>query len=145
MEMFCFQCEQTALGVACTKSGVCGKSADTSELLDKLTGSLISLAVYVNENHACRDDGTDKLLLEGMFTAITNVNYDDEAIAALTERIAKKTIKCGISMDFDMNTLWESDVNIRSFKSLILIGMRGMAAYAWHALVLGYKDDEVTA
>ena len=42
-----------------------------------------------------------------------------------------------------MNLLWSADEDIRSLKSLILFGVRGMAAYAHHALVLGYTDDEV--
>lgn len=42
-----------------------------------------------------------------------------------------------------MSELWNADENIRSLKSLILFGLRGMAAYAYHAMVLGYTNDEV--
>ena len=42
-----------------------------------------------------------------------------------------------------MNELWNAQEDIRSLKSLILFGVRGMAAYAHHAMVLGYMDDEV--
>ena len=40
-----------------------------------------------------------------------------------------------------MNLLWSADEDIRSLKSLILFGVRGMAAYAHHAMVLGYTDE----
>ena len=50
---------------------------------------------------------------------------------------------CGQNEDFDMKEIWEAQENIRSLKSLILFGIRGMAAYAYHARVLGYRDREV--
>ena len=42
-----------------------------------------------------------------------------------------------------MKQLWEEQEDIRSLKSLILFGLRGMAAYAYHAMVLGYSDQTV--
>ena len=42
-----------------------------------------------------------------------------------------------------MARLWNAQEDIRSLKSLILFGVRGMAAYAHHALVLGYTDEAV--
>ena len=42
-----------------------------------------------------------------------------------------------------MRELWTADEDIRSLKSLILFGIRGMAAYAHHAMVLGYEDEEL--
>ena len=39
-----------------------------------------------------------------------------------------------------MNNIWNADEDIRSLKSLILFGVRGMASYAYHAMVLGYTD-----
>ena len=45
--------------------------------------------------------------------------------------------------DYDMNLVWDADEDIRSLKSLILFGIRGMAAYAYHAGVLGYYDERV--
>ena len=47
---------------------------------------------------------------------------------------------CGQTEDYDMSKLWNANEDIRSLKSLILFGIRGMAAYAYHAMVLGYKD-----
>ena len=47
---------------------------------------------------------------------------------------------CGRNNDYDMSKLWNADDDIRSLKSLILFGIRGVAAYAYHAAVLDYKD-----
>ena len=42
-----------------------------------------------------------------------------------------------------MTRLWNAPEDIRSLKSLVLFGLRGMAAYAYHAMVLDFWDDEV--
>ena len=152
--MFCFQCEQTAGCTGCTRAGVCGKSAMTAELQDKLTGALIALASTAacsnkNSNHslsASLVDEINHLILEGLFTTITNVNFDDASIKDLTARIHTATSKtadaCNVSIvsDYDMNNIWNANEDIRSLKSLILFGVRGMAAYAYHAMTLGYTD-----
>ena len=152
--MFCFQCEQTAGCTGCTRAGVCGKSAMTAKLQDTLTGSLISLANTAacsnkNSNHsltAALEDEINHLILEGLFTTITNVNFDDASIKELTTRIhaaaAKAANACNVSIvsDYDMNNIWNANEDIRSLKSLILFGVRGMAAYAYHAMTLGYTD-----
>ena len=152
--MFCFQCEQTAGCTGCTRSGVCGKSAMTAKLQDTLTGALIALANTAacstkNSNHnltAGLMDEINHLILEGLFTTITNVNFDDASIQDLTARIhttaAKTANACNVSIvsDYDMNNIWNANEDIRSLKSLILFGVRGMAAYAYHAMTLGYTD-----
>ncbi len=143
--MFCFQCEQTAGCTGCTRSGVCGKSAMTAALQDKLTGALIALA----NTAACSNNNSDEinhLILEGLFTTITNVNFDDASIKDLTARIHAATAKTAnacngtAASDYDMNNIWNANEDIRSLKSLILFGVRGMAAYAYHAMTLGYTD-----
>ena len=133
--MFCFQCEQTAKGEGCTVQGVCGKKADTANLQDELTSSLIELA-NCSENNA---ENTE-LLINGLFTTVTNVNFDNESIKELTERV-RKNISC--DSKFDINTVWNCNQDIRSLKSLILFGLKGMAAYAHHARVLGYIDKKI--
>lgn len=152
--MFCFQCEQTAGCTGCTRAGVCGKSAMTAKLQDTLTGTLIALAntaACSNKNSnrnlsASLVDEINHLILEGLFTTITNVNFDDASIKDLTARIHTATAKtadaCNVSIvsDYDMNNIWNANEDIRSLKSLILFGVRGMAAYAYHAMTLGYTD-----
>ena len=87
-KMFCFQCEQTAGCTACTGAqGVCGKKADTAKLQDELTGALIGLARATEGNEALIDDNTDKLILEGLFTTITNVNFNNQTIEVLIKKI----------------------------------------------------------
>lgn len=94
-------------------------------------------------------DEINHLILEGLFTTITNVNFDDASIKDLTARIhttaAKTANACNSSIvsDYDMNNIWNADEDIRSLKSLILFGVRGMAAYAYHAMVLGYTDTSI--
>lgn len=153
--MFCFQCEQTAGGTGCKgKAGVCGKSANTAALQDALTGALISLAHACDNNQ--KTEETDRLVLESLFTTVTNVSFNDETIQDLVDRVhaEKERIvpncttcmsRCGNTDDYDMNQLWNADPDIRSLKSLILFGIRGMAAYAYHAMVLGYTSDEVNS
>ncbi len=153
--MFCFQCEQTAGGKACTgASGVCGKKADTAELQDQLTGALIGLARAAEGNEELLTAETYKLILEGLFTTVTNVNFNHGTITALIRRIEdeKKRLvpncffclaSCGRTENYDMKKLWNADEDIRSLKSLILFGIRGVAAYAYHADVLGYTDKDV--
>ncbi len=140
--MFCYQCEQTAKGVACTTQGVCGKDADTSNLQDEMTSALVALAAAV-EGKEIREE-TTFLMLEAMFTAITNVNFNTETLKAIVSRIDNETVSYGGSTNvYTMKEVWEDNEDIRSLKSLILLGVRGMAAYAYHAWVLGYKDKEV--
>lgn len=153
--MFCFQCEQTAGCKACTgASGVCGKKADTAQLQDKLTGVLIGLARATEGNENLVNSTTDRLVMEGLFTTITNVNFNNETITELIQKVESEKERlvpkcfccssaCGRNDNFDMNELWNADEDIRSLKSLILFGIRGVAAYAYHADVLGYQDEEV--
>ena len=154
-QMFCFQCEQTAGCKACTGgAGVCGKKADTAELQDQLTGALIGLARATEGNEELVTADTHKLVLEALFTTITNVNFNNDTITALIKRVEAEKERlvprcfscssaCGRNDNYDMKKLWEADEDIRSLKSLILFGIRGVAAYAYHASVLGYSDESI--
>lgn len=143
-KMFCFQCEQTAGGTGCTGcAGVCGKTAQTSRLQDELTGALITLAHHAKAQQA-ENLAIDQLLIEGLFTTLTNVNFDDSVIGRLLDTVHAETVKLqAAAVDYDMKNIWEADEDIRSLKSLLLFGIRGVAAYAYHAVVLGYSDETV--
>ena len=155
-KMFCYQCEQTAGCTGCTgNAGLCGKSANTARLQDELTGALIGLARAAEGNEHLVTEEMNQLVLEGLFTTVTNVNFNDETLKILIYKIenAKKKLvpncftcsgSCGRNDNFDMNTLWTTDEDVRSLKSLILFGIRGMAAYAYHASVLGYTDETIS-
>lgn len=153
--MFCYQCEQTAQGKGCTgKAGVCGKPHDVAALQDEVTGALIGLAL------AARDGGhtekTDQIIAEGLFTTVTNVSFDQDALAtmlakiraektAITEKCARCAASCDKFNEYDIAAIWQEDEDTRSLKSLILFGLRGMGAYAYHAMVLGYNSETVSA
>ena len=153
-KMFCYQCEQTAGCSGCRgNAGVCGKKADTAQLQDELTGALIGLARAI-EGTAVPTQTTYQTIVEGLFTTITNVSFDNDAINDMINKVRTEKEKlvascsrcqtpCGKSDEYDMNELWNENEDIRSLKSLILFGIRGMAAYAYHARVLGYSDEEV--
>ncbi|MDR1689790.1 MAG: hydroxylamine reductase [Clostridiales bacterium] len=152
--MFCFQCEQTAKGAGCTNGGICGKKTDTANLQDSLTGELIGLARAAFGNTLSAE--THKAVIEGLFTTVTNVNFNDAAIKAQIETVKAEKAKliprcrdcakdCGRNDAYDMTRLWESHEDIRSLKSLLLFGLRGMAAYAYHAGILGKTDDEINS
>ena len=151
--MFCFQCEQTAGCAGCTGcAGVCGKTAETANLQDELTGALIGLARACENNK--KTENTDQIIIEGLFTTITNVNFNDDTLREMIQRVnEEKHIivpdcsvcknPCGNTDNYDMKQIWEADKDIRSLKSLILFGIRGMSAYAYHAKMLGYTDETV--
>ena len=152
--MFCFQCEQTAGCAGCTgKAGVCGKTTEVAELQDQLTGALVGLSHAV-DNAPDTNEGTWRLMIEGLFTTVTNVSFNEKTIRELIDRVHEERARlipncsgcpssCGRNDDYDMAQLWTAQEDIRSLKSLILFGARGMAAYAYHAMMLGYADEEV--
>ena len=170
-KMFCYQCEQTAGCAGCTgNAGVCGKTAETSRLQDQLVGALVGLA-RAAEGVECPGDGMYRTVIEGLFTTLTNVSFDDDAIRAQIEKTHRekekllaapvrrkaeeKTPAAGTDPaagnesgeqaadDYNLGLLWDMDPDIRSLKSLILFGLKGMAAYAYHALMLGASDETV--
>lgn len=149
-QMFCFQCQQTAKGTGCTgKAGVCGKTSEVSNLQDKLTGALIGLA-YVSEGEVL-PERANRLVIESLFTTVTNADFDAgkvqnyiDEINAEKEAVLKNDPDRFPFENYDMNKVWYArDEDIRSLKSLILFGMRGMSAYAYHALVLGFIDKSI--
>ena len=119
-----------------------------------MTGALIGLARAVEGNEEKVTESTDRVVLEGLFSTVTNVNFNDEILEELIRRVREEKEKliprcgecaspCGRNDDYDMQDIWTEDEDIRSLKSLVLFGIRGVAAYAYHAAVLGFKDDEI--
>ncbi|MFA7074029.1 MAG: hydroxylamine reductase [Endomicrobiaceae bacterium] len=151
-QMFCFQCEQTAGSTGCKgQAGVCGKPADVANIQDKLTESLIDLAMAAEGENV--GETTHKSVISGLFMTITNVNFNEKSINKQIDVIRKEkeklssscccTCGCGEVERFDIKKIWEGDEDIRSLKSLILFGLKGVGAYAYHAMVLGYEDNEI--
>jgi hydroxylamine reductase len=140
-EMFCFQCEQAAGGTGCTKVGVCGKTPVVSNKQDELVASLIGLAkVALNKNNPKE---LDELMMKGLFATLTNVNFDEKSIDKLNEEVIEQKNKLGGAV-YNVDKLWAGDTDIVSLRSTLLLGLKGMAAYAIHAFVLGKTDAEVS-
>ena len=140
--MFCFQCQQTAGNKACVNTGVCGKKPETALLQDHLIYELIRLAEAA---HAAGKHSrlTDRLLMDGLFTTLTNVNFDNTAIKEFTGRVIKERKKLS-DEDIPVVKLWEGSNDEVSLRSTLLFGLKGMAAYAHHAMNLNYEDENVT-
>ena len=133
---------------------MCGKKADTAKLQDQLTGALIGLARAAEGNEDLLTADTHRLVLDALFTTVTNVNFNNETVTALIEQVEAEKKRfvphcaacasgCGKNDNYDLDRLWDANEDIRSLKSLILFGIRGVASYAYHAAVLGYTDDSI--
>jgi len=164
MDMFCYQCQETASNTGCTVQGVCGKKADTSGLQDLLIYLTKGLALVdqANRTSQAADPQIATVIMENMFTTITNANFDNEAII---ERIRltidlrnasnqtgidhpAATLEVGDQADMlqkaaSVGVLAEENEDIRSLKELITYGLKGLCAYNDHARKLGYQDDDI--
>ena len=181
MGMFCNQCEQAANGVGCNISGVCGKKPEVAALQDLLLYGLKGIALYAAKARelGAKDDAIDKFVVEGLFTTVTNVDFDASHIEkavrksvevrskakALYEQAcqAKGTTPAAITAlqaswtpapdqaglirqgeEHGLSTLHVNE-DIRSVIEILTYGLKGMAAYMDHALILGKSDEEVMA
>lgn len=146
-EMFCYQCEQTMCGTGCQgTAGACGKRSDTANLQDALTSKLVRLAKAAHDAGETPRSEIQRLVIEGLFITLTNVNFDDAAIERHIARAHAAIAEYGgAEDDYDVASLWTEEEDIRSLKSLLLFGLRGAAAYAYHGALLGYSDDAVNA
>jgi hydroxylamine reductase len=154
-DMLCFQCEQTVPKTGCTIRGVCGKQPTTAHAMDELTFALIRLALAAEGDKIT--DSAARLVMEGLFTTITNVNFYDETIRQIKDQVEKEISSlcpsnagCGRCCCMpdpvieNPDQLFRGDPDTVALRTLLLLGLRGMAAYAYHAYVLGRTDLEVT-
>ncbi|EOA57172.1 hydroxylamine reductase [Bacteroides sp. HPS0048] len=168
MNMFCYQCQETAKGTGCTLRGVCGKTSEVANLQDLLLFVVRGVAVY---NQKLRwekrpSDEADHFIFDALFITITNANFDKKAIIRkikeglkLKSKLAQKVTiehapdECtwnGNEDEFEekaqcVGVLRTSDEDIRSLKELVHYGLKGMAAYVEHAHNLGYESPEIFA
>ena len=142
-EMFCFQCEQTAGGTGCTKVGVCGKKPEVAGRHDRLICALVGLARAAEGKKPGK--AAEELMMQGLFATLTNVNFDPARIDEFIARAEAEKAKLGGAEDFKPQNLFHGETDTVSLRATLLFGMRGMAAYAWHAHVLGKDDPDVTA
>lgn len=134
--MYCYQCEES-IG-PCSKVGVCGKSSEVSDLQDSLL-----YAIKVMSRNQNTDARMNRLIIDSLFTTITNVNFNENDLKA---RIQKAAEYAGISVEEIEKARGiekESNEDIRSLKEILTYGLKGLAAYLHHAIVLGYDDEEI--
>lgn len=159
--MKCNQCEQTAANDSCTNIGVCGKTDNVSHLQDVLIYALRRLA---HAALSARAKGIivpeiDFFTVQALFITLTNVNFDPNVIERFIEQaiINRKTfaqlrgckidnstrpieeVKSMMSMPTGIDD-FHKDKNNCSAMQMLLYGLKGTSAYAYHAAVLG-KDD----
>jgi len=91
MDMFCYQCEQTAKGTGCTVQGVCGKEPQTAALQDLLVYAVKDISRYAHRAYklGARDRDIDVFTVEALFSTLTNVNFDTERFQQLLREAAK--------------------------------------------------------
>ncbi len=177
--MFCFQCQETAKNTGCTVKGVCGKDEGTANLQDLLIHVMKGIAVYGEKADELGVSVTEPgdFLCKGLFTTITNANFDPERFNALIQEAfqVRDDIKSKFEAAYQEKNgaafaealpdaaAWTGDMaafaekaktvgvlateneDVRSLRELLIIGLKGVAAYADHAAVLGYKKDEIFA
>lgn len=170
-QMFCYQCQETAFGTGCVVRGVCGKQPATAHLMDLLLFSLKGIGVVatlLNEHHIDVPSKTDMVIVDGLFSTITNANFDNESISAkITNALDCKRSLVALAKDNrlevpsldavalevapedyeargrEVGVLKEEDENLRSLKELTMYGLKGMAAYYEHADRLGHTNREI--
>ena len=121
------------------------QATTTAHLQDILVCRLIRLAEVCEQNSEHPREVT-QLLADGLFTTLTNVNFDDEAIRAFTARVeAALRSHGGDVREEDPSWLWRGETDLVSLRSTLLFGLKGMAAYAHHAMRLGCEDETVSA
>ncbi|MTD42158.1 hydroxylamine reductase [Erwinia sp. CPCC 100877] len=143
-KMFCFQCEQTAKNEACVVSGVCGKTPEVALEQDILTCEMIALATAARQENVLDEKLVD-LLVDGLFTTVTNVSFDAKREAQLSQQIRAARLALSGEEIVLPADLFHGEPDSKSLRSTLLFGLRGMAAYAHHARVLGYRDEQVDA
>jgi len=95
LEMFCYQCSQTAKGTGCTVRGVCGKESTVARLQDNLIYAIKGITAYnyqANELGA-KDSEVDEFLSKGLYSTLTNVNFDISELINLSLEAGEANIK----------------------------------------------------
>ncbi|MHA2854247.1 hydroxylamine reductase [Paenibacillus lautus] len=171
--MFCFQCQEASKGTGCTIVGVCGKPHDVANLQDLLIYllkgiSFLSLDIRLPE---VLEQRISLFMMDSLFATITNANFDREVfVGRIREAIELRgEVRTYYNEQYPEGTanlpdaaVWQADneaafdekartvgvlstrnEDIRSLRELITYGLKGMAAYTYHALHLEKDDHEL--
>lgn len=173
MSMFCYQCEQAANG-GCSVVGVCGKQPDVAALQDLLVHALKGIAFWADKARAngAKDPEVDRFMIDGLFATVTNVDFDAEEIVKLVVTAVALRDKakqlCGAydgavphaAQSWALPASREEqvalgqlhgvksftvDADIHSVREMTMYGIKGYAAYADHARILGKESDDIYA
>jgi hydroxylamine reductase len=170
--MFCFQCQEAADNKGCSEQGMCGKVAETADLQDLLIFALKGVAVLGNQarNLGIPIEGDGLFVAQSLFATITNGNWDDDRFIAMIrealqrrEALREKCLAAGATLTgLPAAATWHAEdvtafrekakqvgilatenEDIRSLRELLVIGVKGICAYADHAAVLGKEKAEI--
>lgn len=167
-KMFCYQCQETAGCTGCKMVGVCGKTPDVAYLQDLLiyiTKGISEILVRLREEGKEELREVDILVIENLFTTITNVSFNNEDLKDKIEKSLKvkenllnrlenkeelsKAALISIKREEflvkveEAGILFEKDEDKRSLKEMIIYGLKGLAAYLKHGAVLKEIDDNI--
>ena len=170
MEMFCYQCQETAGCKGCTRVGVCGKTPDVAAMQDLLvfvSKGLSAVTTQLRKEGKQVSKEVNHLITLNLFVTITNANFDLEAIVAkIKETLAvKKELLAQVEKKENLPAaaLWDGpesgfmekaaqvgvlsteNEDIRSLRELITYGLKGLSAYSKHANALLEDNEEVDA
>ena len=170
--MFCFQCQETARNTGCTIKGVCGKPEETADLQDLLIYVCKGISVFGEKlkEKGTVDEDAGRFICEALFTTITNAAWDDDVIIdrikqglkvrdAAKEKLGgeipgalpdcatwasdDKEEIVGKAMSDEVRITSAQNEDVRSLRELLIIGSKGIAAYADHAAILGHEKDDI--
>jgi len=170
MHMFCFQCQETSEGRGCTSGGVCGKSEETANFQDLLIHTLKGLALVQRASGRPADRETSAFVFEALYATVTNTNFDPDRILAWVGRglLLKRRLLAALppgdlqalpeiaawvedapdrlrAMAYTVGVLQTADADVRSLRETITYALKGISAYATHALQLGHEDPRIIA
>jgi len=168
--MFCYQCEETMNGEGCTNNGMCGKKGEVADLQDDLIYVLKSIAFYNQKARKAKisEKSTDEFMLDALFSTITNTDFRASGIQDRIDRgfkvqneIKQKlldnnlldennlpeiaTLTLENLKDRNTGILATEDEDIRSLRELLIYGIKGIAAYAYHSMMLGNSNKKINS
>jgi hydroxylamine reductase len=165
--MFCYQCQETAKNTGCTVKGVCGKNEEVANLQDLLIYTLKGISdIIIKGNIDIKEHNeTNFKVLSGLFTTITNANFDDDSVEKqIRELLARRDgLRKSVSLEdlhdaatftvdsresmlekaASVGILATENEDIRSLREMIIYGLKGMAAYLEHAKNIGDEDLDI--
>lgn len=170
-QMFCYQCQETARNIGCTRVGVCGKKPEVANLQDLLiwlTKGLSDITLRLRKEGKTVSKDVNHQVTLNLFTTITNANFDADAIykrildtmemkEALrkelgdTENLSEPALYTETALEVlqekakTVGVLATENEDVRSLRELTIYGLKGLSAYSKHANVLLEDNEEVDA